>query len=140
MSHLIRLFATVRHLFNCHHLICAHIPCLANTKYIVSTHFNHNIQDHLVLGTFSLTKDVVFQDLLYYFTTTHSALKTKDQIIKLSAVPAIKHPGHGLVKITLYKLFLFFIEDQIATLFITVRQILAHCKLTDVLNQNITCM
>lgn len=45
-------------------------------------------------------------------------------------------PHHGLLKITLFKLFLFFIEDQIAslfTLFIIVRQTLAHYKITYVL-------
>lgn len=42
-SHLIRLFATVGHLFNCHHLICAHIPCLGNEKDTVGTCCNQNI-------------------------------------------------------------------------------------------------
>lgn len=34
VSYLVRLFAAVGHLFNCHHLICSHIPCLGNKKPI----------------------------------------------------------------------------------------------------------
>lgn len=36
LSHLIRLFATVGHLLNRHHFICAHVPCLG--RQIIRTY------------------------------------------------------------------------------------------------------
>lgn len=55
--YLIRLFTTVGHLFNSHHLICAHILCLENTNlsipwYSQFTHVCMYLTAHVLLLTF----------------------------------------------------------------------------------------